>query len=85
MVNLEMRRGFQHLNIVAAVGTAGCVMPKTASSHVDKYRQQAAELRRRAQSTRSHDEQTRLRAMADGFDRLADHAEARQSLMAATD
>jgi hypothetical protein len=57
-------------------------MPKTASSHVDKYRQQAEELRQRARSTRYHDEQARLRAMADGFDRLADHAEARENLMA---
>jgi hypothetical protein len=40
-------------------------MPKTASSHVDKYRQQATELRQRAQSTRNHDQQTRLRAMAE--------------------
>jgi hypothetical protein len=48
------------------------------STRVEEYRERAEALRRSAGQTRFPAAQTRLRAMADSFDRLADHAEARE-------
>jgi hypothetical protein len=48
------------------------------AGRVEEYRERAEALRRSAQQTLFSAAQTRLRAMADSFDRLADHAEARE-------
>jgi hypothetical protein len=48
------------------------------SARVEIYREHATTLRRLARETRVSGAQTRLRAMADSFDRLADHAEGRE-------
>jgi hypothetical protein len=49
-----------------------------APARVQRYREHARTLRRLARETRISGAQARLRAMADSFDRLADHAEARE-------
>jgi hypothetical protein len=46
-------------------------------ARVEMYREHARTLRRLARETRVAGAQPRLCAMADSFDRLADHAEAR--------
>jgi hypothetical protein len=48
------------------------------SARVEAYREQARTLRQLARETAVPGAQARLLAMADSFDRLADHAEARE-------
>jgi hypothetical protein len=57
-------------------------MAETTENRVEEYRRQAATLRRLGFQARFTDSRTRLLALADSFDKLADRVEERRQAVA---